>query len=367
MKVIEVTNTDFAMRQFLLPLMRAARARGHEVIGVTPEGPLLGAVRGEGFRVVALPFVRRLSPRAHLASFNALIQIFRSEKPDLVHAHMPISGFLARAAARCARVPRVAYTCHGFLFRQPARWPVRIATLTMEWLGGRFTDVYLTVSAEDAALAHRLWISRRADAVGNGRDPALFRPDPAARVRIRASLGTPADRVVIVIVSRLVEAKGYAELLQAMHVLPEAELWVVGERLDSDRGADLAPLFAASGLGRRLKMLGYREDVPAILAASDIFVLPSHFEGLPMVLIEAMFCGLPVVASNIPGPREQVLPGVTGLLVPPADPQSLATALAALAGAPERRRAMGQAGRARALACYDESRVLARTLDRLGL
>ncbi|MGH7068367.1 MAG: glycosyltransferase family 4 protein [Acetobacteraceae bacterium] len=367
MKVIEVTNTDFALRQFVLPLLSAGRARGHEMIGVAPEGPLLAQVAAEGFRVIPLPFARRLSPPAHLASYRALLGMFRAEKPGLVHAHMPISGFLARVAARRAGVPRIAYTCHGFLFRPPARLPQRAATLAMEWLGGRFTDTYLTVSTADAALARRLGIARRAEAVGNGRDPAIFRPDPAARAAIRGQLGTSAERVVVVIVSRLVRAKGYPELLRALETVPDVELWVVGERLRSDRGEELAPLFAASALGERLKLLGYREDVPAILAAADIFALPSHFEGLPMVLIEAMLAGLPVVASDIPGPREQVLDGATGLLVPRGDAEALARALGELAGAPERRIAMGIAGRERAAARYDEAVVLARTLDRLGL
>ncbi len=367
MKVVEVTNTDFALRHFLLPLMRAGRARGHDMIGVAPEGALLEVARAEGFRVIALPFVRRLSPTAHLASFRSLLATFRAERPDLVHAHMPISGFLTRIAARGAGVPRVAYTCHGYLFRQPARWSTRIATLAMEWVGGRFTDTYLTVSEADATLARRLRICHRVEVVGNGRDPGTFHPDPAARARIRTSLATPPGRVAIVIVSRLVRQKGYPELLEAMQVVPEAELWVVGERLASDRGPDLSPLFATSGLAERLKMLGYREDVPAILAAADIFVLPSHFEGLPMVVIEAMLSGLPVVASDIPGPREQVLPGVTGILVPPADPEALAAALGTLAASPEKRLSMGLEGRARAITCYDEAKVIARTLDHLGL
>ena len=366
-KVIEVTNTDFALRHFLLPLMRAGRERGHEMIGLAPDGPLLETVRAEGFRVLAVPFVRRVSPRAHLAAFRELMEMLRAEKPDLVHAHMLISGFLTRLADRRAGVPRIAYTSHGFHFRQPGPWLRRAATFATEWLGGRFTDIYLTVSASDAAAARRLWIARRADATGNGRDPALFRPDPNARARLRGLLGTPPDRLVVVIVSRLARVKGYPELLAAMHALPEAELWVVGERLASEHGADLAPLFAASGLGDRLKMLGYREDIPAILAAADIFVLPSHFEGLPMVVIEAMLAGLPVVATDIPGPREQVLPGVTGLLVPPGRSAPLAAALATLAADPARRAAMGEAGRFRAIACYDEAKVVARTLDLLGL
>ena len=367
MKIIEITNVDFSLRQFLLPLMRGIRARGHEVIGVCAEGRLLDGVRAEGFRVVAVPFERRLSPLAHVRAFYDLVRLFRTERPDLVHAHMPISGFLARLAARVAGVPRVAYTCHGFLFNQQGSWLRRSAGFVMEWIGGRFTDVFMTVSASEARDARRLGIFRGAEAVGNGRDPAVFRPDPTARARIRAALGTPADRVVVVAVSRLVRVKGYPELAAAMRELPDAELWVVGERLDSDRGDDIRALLTDAGLGDRLRLLGYRDDVAAVLAAADIFALPSYFEGLPMSVIEAMLTGLPVVASDIDGPREQVVPEVTGLLVPPREVAPLAAALRRLAGDPALRAAMGEAGRSRALQLYDEAKVLARTLEPLGL
>jgi glycosyltransferase involved in cell wall biosynthesis len=172
--------------------------------------------------------------------------------------------------------------------------------------------------------------------------------------------------VVITAVSRLVRHKGYPELLAAMAKIP-ADLWVVGERLASDHGEDMSPYFANAGLGERLRMLGYRSDVAAILAASDIFVLPSHFEGLPMSVIEAMLCALPVVATDIRGPREQVVPGETGLLVPPATVGPLADALATLAADGDTRARYGAASRTRALAHFEEGTVVSATLDALGL
>ncbi len=367
MKIIEITNVDFSLRHFLLPLLRGARARGHEVVGACAEGPLLDPVRAEGFRVVGLPLVRGLSPLAQWRAFRALVAFLRAERPDLVHAHMPISGFLARLAARAAGVPRIAYTCHGFLFNQPGPWPRRAAALAMEWLAGRVTDVYLTVSEAEAADARRLGIAAGAVAIGNGRDPSRFRPDPSARARIRASLGVAEDTVVVIVVSRLVRHKGHPELLAAMRSVPGAELWVVGERLASDHGADLEPVFAAAGLGGRLRRLGYRDDVAALLAAADIFALPSHFEGLPMSVIEAMLTGLAVVATDIRGPREQVVDGETGYLVPPAEVAPLAAALSRLVADAGLRAAMGAAGRARAIDRFDEAKVLDRTLDLLGL
>ena len=172
---------------------------------------------------------------------------------------------------------------------------------------------------------------------------------------------------MIVIVSRLVRHKGYPELLEAMRDVPGAELWVVGERLVSDHGQNMDDVFAQAGLGTRLRRLGYRTDVPQVLAASDIFTLPSHFEGLPMSVIEAMLTALPVVATNIRGPREQVVHGVTGLLAPPATVAPLAEALRSLVADPALRARMGEAGRARALLHYTEQEVVERTLDLLGL
>ncbi len=364
MLVFEVTNVDFSLQHFLLPLMRGLRARGHRVVGVSADGLLLDQARAEGFRIVALPLARSLSPVAQLRAFLALYRLFRAEKPDLVHAHMPISGFLARLAARAAGVPRVAYTCHGFLFNQPGPWPRRAASLAMEWFAGRLTDVFLTVSTEEAADTRRLRIHPRPVAVGNGRDPAIFHPNATARGAIRASLGVPDGRVVVTAVSRLVRHKGYPELLAAMRRV-NAELWVVGERLPSDHGEDMEPYFVRAGLGLRLRRLGYRTDVPALLAASDVFVLPSHFEGLPMSVIEAMLCGLPVVATDIRGPREQVEDGATGLLVPPASVEPLAAALRRLAGDGALRRRMGAAGLQRAIERFSENAVILRTLDLL--
>jgi glycosyltransferase involved in cell wall biosynthesis len=368
MKIIEITNVDFSLRHFLLPLMRAIRARGHDVVGACAEGPLLDGVRAEGFRVIAIPFVRRLSPLAHIRAFRALVDILRTEQPDLVHAHMPISGFLARLAARIAGVPKVAYTCHGFLFNHAgSSRPRRTLSFVMEWIAARVTNVFLTVSTAEAQDARRLHICHHSVAIGNGRNPAIFHPDPAARTRIRTELGVAADRVVIIAVSRLVWHKGYPELATAMRTISDAELWVVGERLASDRGADMVAVLQAAGLGERLRLLGYREDIPALLAAADIFALPSRFEGLPMSVIEAMLTALPVVATNVRGPAEQVEDGVTGLQVPAGNAPALATALNRLAQDPDLRAQMGQAGRNRALDHYDEAKILARTLDLLGL
>lgn len=367
MKILQITNVDFSLRHFLLPLMRELRTRGHEVIGVCAEGELLEDVRAEGFRVMPVPMARSLSPRAQLRAFAALVRLIHREKPDLVHAHMPISGLLARFAARLCGVPHIAYTCHGFLFNQPGSRLRRGTALVLEWLAGKVTDIYLTVSQEETRDTARLHIHPHPVAVGNGRDPALFRPSAEARTRLRQTLDVSPERVVIIVVSRLVRHKGYPELLAAMESVPDADLWIVGERLPSDHGASLDPCLerARQALGSRLKLLGYCTDIPDLLAAADIFVLPSHFEGLPMSIIEAMMTGLPVVATNIRGSREQVVPDVTGLLVEAGHTVPLAHALTRLVQNKPLRAAMGTAGRTRALALFDERKILRRTAQLL--
>ncbi|MFT8978264.1 glycosyltransferase family 4 protein [Gluconobacter oxydans] len=360
MKILEITNVDFALRQFLLPLMRELRDAGHDVQGACAEGSHLEPVRAEGFTVHGVPMARSFSPVAQYKAFVALVRLIRREKPDLVHGHMPISGILARFAARLCGVRVVAYTCHGFLFNQPGSWRRRTLSLILEWAAGRITDLYMTVSREEARDARRLHLNRNPIAIGNGRDPKRYHPDPETRARLRRELGVPEDRPVVIVVSRLVRHKGHPELLRAMEDVPEAELWVVGERLPSDHGADLTAAFACARdrLGPRLRMLGYREDVPELLRAADVFALPSHFEGLPMSVIEAMLTGLPVVATDVRGPREQVLDGKTGFLVPPGLSTPLARALRALTQDTALRQKMGAAGRQVALEAYDERHIL---------
>jgi glycosyltransferase involved in cell wall biosynthesis len=171
-------------------------------------------------------------------------------------------------------------------------------------------------------------------------------------------------------VGRLVAEKGYIELIEAMRSV-DAQLWVVGERLASDHAdpVDAAVLAAATDpvLKQRVRFLGYRTDVPVLMRAADIYTLPSHREGMPRSVIEAMMSGLPVVGTDIRGTREEVVEGETGTLVPVGDAAALAVALSRLARDPALRAAWGAKGRARALALYREDLVIARQIEALAL
>lgn len=375
MKVGQLCAVDFTLYHFLLPLMRGLRDAGHEVVGIASDGPLLAKVREAGFRVETVPLARSYNPLRHARAFVELVGLLRRERFDVLHVHTPVAALVGRLAAAVARVPRVVYTAHGFYFHEHmAAWKYALF-VALEWLGGRFTDVLFTQSEEDADTARRLGLCRTGhiDAIGNGSDPALFHPvhagDPERR-RLRQSLGAGDDDVVIVAVGRLVAEKGYPELLAAMRSV-QATLWVVGERLASDHAdpiqASVRMVEQDPALAARVRFLGYRGDVPALLRAADVFVLASHREGMPRSIIEAMLSGLPVVTTNIRGAREEVVEGETGFLVPVRDPAALAAALQNLATDLALCQRQGAAGRARAEALYDEAKVVDRQLRRLGL
>lgn len=371
MKVAQLINVDFALNHFVLPLMRAIRARGHEVVGICADGPLLGPARAEGFRIVPAPFQRSYDLLNHARAYRFLKHLFRAEKFDLLHVHTPLAGLIGRLAGRAAGVPKIAYTAHGFYFHDRMGAIPRTVHIGLERLGARATDILMTQSSEDAETAIRLGLAPGgvAHAIGNGVDVERFRPDLALRAPVRAELGLADDAVVAVMTGRLVAEKGYPELFAAAARVPSLHLWCVGSRLVSDHadpiGADIEAAEAA--MGPRLKLLGYRADVARLLAAADLFVLPSHREGMPRSIIEAMATGLPVVATDIRGSREEVVDGATGLLVPVHDVPALAAALARLVDDAPLRLRMGEAGLARARNLYDERKVIARQMTILGL
>lgn len=376
MKICQLCSVDFTLYHFLLPLMRTLRDAGHEVVGVCHDGAFAETVRDEGFRVEPLAFARNYDLPHHARCYRELVRLFRRERFDIVHVHSPIAALIGRLAAARAGVPTIVYTAHGFYFHERQPWWLRGVFVALEWIGGRFTDVLFTQSSEDAEAARRLRLCRggAVEAIGNGVDSRRFHPPDggdAERETVRAELEAAPDQAVVLMVGRLVAEKGYLELFRAMEGLDGARLWVVGERLESDHATsvegEIRRIRDDPELSRRIRFLGYRDDVDRLMRGADVFTLPSHREGMPRSIIEAMMSGLPVVATDIRGSREEVVDEDTGYLVPVGDPLALRRRLEALVRDPSSRRAMGVAGRERALRLYDERRVIDRQLHHLGL
>lgn len=372
LKVCQLCAVDFTLDKFLLPLVDGMVAQGWEVVSVCSDGPAIPRLRQCGYAIQTVAIPRSLNPFRLVGPTWRLWRLFRRQRFDLVHAHTPVAALIGRVAGRLAGVPMIVYTAHGFYFHdEMPRWKRRLF-LEMERFGAWFTDLLFTQSSEDAqtAVAERLIPRERVLAIGNGVDPERFAPDlRRSRDAVRAELGLPPSVPVIGMVGRLVAEKGVREFLAAAEMLaadfPQVHFLLVGERLESDHAdpVDDALDHARGRLGARLVLPGMRKDIPDLMGAMDVFCLPSYREGMPRTIIEAMMSGLPVVATDIRGSREEVVAGETGVLVPTRDPQALAMAFAGLVKAPVEARAMGEAGRRRALRLYDERKVVALQID----
>jgi glycosyltransferase involved in cell wall biosynthesis len=199
--------------------------------------------------------------------------------------------------------------------------------------------------------------------IPSGIDLAPF-DEPFDRAAVRKKLGIAETDVLALQVAALAPHKSQKTLLQAMAVMrprhPNLRVWIAGEGPLRDA---LLREHASLGLGESVRFLGFREDVTDLLRAADLFVISSHLEGLGTSILDAMAAGLPVVATRVGGIPEAVTDGETGILVPPFVPPTLAQALSELAGDPERRARLGEAGRQRArLFSADRTEALTREL-----
>jgi D-inositol-3-phosphate glycosyltransferase len=305
-----------------------------------------------------LPYMRAFS--------DDLRRTWTERPPDVVHTHFWMSAIAALEAAAPLGLP-VVHTFHA------------LGTVKRRHQGGRDTSppercrlerriaasvdhIVATCSDEVFELLPMGADRRRMTVVPCGVDLERFTPDGRAEPRDRA-------RPRIVAACRLVERKGIAELVLALRALPDAELHVAGgpagEALERDPEARrLRALAELAGVGDRLVLRGRvdRDAMPALLRSADVVACTPWYEPFGIVPLEAMACGVPVVATAVGGQIDSVVHEVTGLHVPPRDPAALASALATLLAAPSRRAAYGRAGRTRAEQRFGFDRIAAATL-----
>ena len=290
---------------------------------------------------VELREVRRVSRPSELRNLPAFITALRAVDPAVFHAHLPapLNGRYALLAAAMSRVPAVVATAHLVSDVAP---PFRGGI--SQRLVAACIDRYIAVS-DGVARRLRSGLGAPGDKIrivhnGIDVDRGPMHGDPG----LRAVLAGRSDRPLVLTVARLDAQKGHGHLLAAAATVPDAVFVLVGEGREE---ATLKRQAHALGIAERVRFLGHRNDVPDLLAACDVFVLPSLYEGLPLSVLEAMAAAKPVVATAIDGTTEAVVPGVTGLLVPPADPARLAGAIRALLKDGALARRMGEEGRAR--------------------
>lgn len=307
--------------------------------------------------------VRFLQAHGHVGRVLELRRIIREIQPHVVHSTL----FNADIASRLACIGRptralsslVNTTYDPVRYSDPRVGRVALAAVrfvdaaTAHIAGTRFHAITETVKRENMA-ALRL-PAGRVTIVPRGRDPQrLGRPDPVRRARARSALGIEPNDEVVVNVGRQEFQKGQRYLLEALPALlterPELIVLVVGR--DGSATDELLKLHDELNLGSRVRFIGFRSDVPDILAAADVFVFPSLYEGLGGALIEAMALGLPIVASDLPVLREVVVQGRNALLVPPKEAHAIAGALRQLLGDTRLREHLGTSSRNRFEECF---------------
>ena len=329
------------------------RERGHRVVPLcAPGAPAEERLRQEGFA----PETADLWGKAHPRQAWRLSRLIARRGVDLVHCDWSRDLFtLVPALLPLGRVPLVLHKHVGVLAAKRL------------WVHhGLYARVDRVIAISDVIqrnfIAMHPIAPRKVVTIHNGVDAERFRPDPAARARLRGELGYAGEHLVVGIVGRVTPSKGHREfvdmaaLLAASH--PRARFLVVGEatRGEEDEGQAIVEGIAARGLGDRVTVTGFRRDVPELLSAMDVFTFPSHNEAFGLALIEAMACGLPTVSADCDGVLDIVVDGVTGLMVPPKDGAVLAGAVARLLDDAGLRARLGAAGRERVLARFTEER-----------
>lgn len=326
-------------QSYVRDLLAAAREEYDVTLAAHGDGPLRTAAAELGVDFVPLNHVRRaISPLHDPLGVLELTRLFRRVRPDVVHLNSSKAGILGRLAAALARVPVRVFTAHGWAFKAASGFGATVY-LWADRAVRPLTTMIICVSETElrAGLAARTCVAAKTTVIPNAVDV------DAAPQRAHAD----SAPVQIVSVGRLAEPKDFSTLVAAFaHLAPgTARLRVLG---DGPQRAGLETEIAAYGLTDSVELTGEVSDVGSRLAESDVFVLSSRSEGMPLSALEAMAAGLPVVATDVGGLHEIVADGETGVLVQPGRPDELAQALGRLVGDAELRRTMGEAARRRA-------------------
>ena len=343
-------------------LMAGQRAAGWSVdLAYLKDPYLVNQFRSVAGRVIDLRAQATVSPLV----IPRLIRLIRAGHYDVIHTHLLKADAYGAVAARLAGGAALISSKHNdeAVLRRP------LVGLIHGWLA-RLTDRVIVLSDHVGRyMRDRGHVpSGRLRRVYYGITPDAGAAPAAARAAVRAEFGVPAAAPLLLTVGRLDPQKGHLDLLAALRqvvaALPTVQLIVAGapQQASADYEQALRAAAAAPELAARVHWAGHRNDVPALLAACDIVVQPSHWEGFGLVLVEAMAAQRPVVATAVSAIPEVVRDGKTGLLVPPHDPHALARVLLRLCSDPERRARLGTAGAARVQAHFTAERMVRETL-----
>jgi glycosyltransferase involved in cell wall biosynthesis len=351
-RVVDVCNVDSSANTILKQRVLAMREQGIDNRILCVEGPYVRVLEQAGIPIGVVPMPRGFDLLLVARSFLAVYRYFRRERIDLVHTHFSVPGFIGRVAAWLAGVPVIVHTIHGYPYHAKSSAAQRWFYILLERSVGRIAHVVLSQNRDNLAdaIRYRMVPRDRLRFIGNGIHLDRFRP-PVRR--------TAPAVPTITCLARHEGVKHHVMLFEAVRRLKDRgiafRVLLVGggdERQVNEAHVDRL------GIRDRVEFLGYRDDVPEILARTEVSVLTSIKEGVPRAILESMAMAIPVVATRIPGNVDAVRDGETGYLVDVDDVEALADRLAALMADPALRATLGARARQVALQEFDERRIV---------
>jgi len=289
--------------------------------------------------------VRPVAPLADFRAVRAMRAAVREFRPHVVHTHSSKAGILGRLAAHLERTPAVVHTVHGFGFTPMQPAPMRFTFRLAERFLGRWTDHFITVSESDRRRGLELGIFplERATVINAGIDLARFRAVSDGDT-VRQRLGLPMDAPLVVQIGNFKPQKAPLDFVRMAAAVwqrfPEVRFVMVG---DGELREAAEKLAHDLGIAGNTVFCGWWDDVPGLLAATQVSVLTSRHEGLPCSVVESLAAGVPVVATAVDGTVEVIRAGENGLLAPAGDVQALAEGVCRNLSDPELRSSMAAA------------------------
>lgn len=378
-KILEIANVDFVVEKFLTPLINKLSIEDFDIHIVCSDGKRVKELINKGYIIKTITISRRVFELSNFISLIKIYKLIKKEKYDIVHVHTPIACVLGRIAAKIAGVPLIIYTAHGFYFHDGmGKWKKDFLVGIEKIMSNLFTDLIFTVSKEDekTAINKRIIDKNRVFYIGNGVNIKKFNINNISKdlLKKKKELSILDNKIkIICFIGRMVREKGIIDLIYAfkdiLNIIPKTILLIIGDNIDNERDLktkdELISLISKFNIIEKVIFTGYRNDIVDLLAISDVFVLPSYREGMPITIIEAMAMERAVVASNIRGCREEVINGKTGYLVPVKSPKKLAGAVLKILKDVKLASKMGQNGRARVETEFNEEIVLEKQINKI--
>ena len=361
-KRVLITSTDLMMIQFLAPHVQNLAEHGYKVeIACSDVGGRMDEVRDRlkdwTGAIHTVRLVRSPASLTNLKGYRDMKKVIDAGNYDIVWTNEPVMGVVTRLAARKARKKgtKVLYMVHGFHFYKGAPAVNWMVYYPVEKWASRFCDEIVTINKEDYGRAKGFHAGSVRYIHGIGIDMTRLHP-AVEQCDIRKELGLGEESFLLLSVGELLPRKNQQVIIRALGKLKDKDIHYILCGKGSKK-AELAALAAKTGVEKQVHFLGYRRDVADIYGQTDLLALPSRREGLGLAGLEGMYCGLPLVSSNINGIRDYMENGKTGYMFDPDNAGGFAAGIRKLKNSPEKRRAFGEYNRKAALPfCIENSK-----------